>query len=276
MTSEHVISAYNLLKSGKNYSCASDTDEYDEGEEDIDDEDKSRTRKRKKLKQKVHVMKKKVKSSTKVFIGWGSRRLLEFLASIGKDTTQELSQQAVTSIINEYCKENKLFHPKRKRKIICDARLQALFGRKSVDKNSIYKHLTAHLAENLDDSDDDFGRSSENEDEDDLVVCRMQPRSNSVIKSCVNEVIVDVRKSCFASIVPKNIKLVYLRKSLVEELSKQLENFDTKVIGSFVRVKSDPNDYLQKNSHQLVQVTGVCFRHEYNNSSNEYKQCMIF
>lgn len=269
LTSEQVISAYNRLKSGELYSGASDSFESDEGKDDSDEsEDDSQIRKRKRSKGKVSVANRKVKSSRKEFVGWGSRPLLEFLASIGKDTTRELSDDAITTIISGYCKENKLFHPERKRKIICDARLKALFGRKSVNKNSVPKLLTIHLAENLDLLEEEFGSCSEIEVEEDLEACKRQ--SNSVKRSHTKEVVGDVQKnshtkevvmnvqeSCFASVVPKNIKHVYLRKSLVEELSKQLETFEAKVMGSFVRVRSDPNDYLQKNSHQLVQVSGI-------------------
>lgn len=61
-------------------------------------------------------------------------------------------------------------------------------------------------------------------------------------------------KSQFAALIPENIKLVYLRQSLVMELIKQPESIKTKIIGSFVLVKLDP----RRNSHQLVQITG-CF-----------------
>lgn len=77
-------------------------------------------------------MKKKAKSKKKEFIGWGSRPLIEFLSSIGEDSTKELSQNDVTTIITDYCRENKLFDPeKKKRKVLCDERLQSL--RKKVD-----------------------------------------------------------------------------------------------------------------------------------------------
>ncbi|TXG53679.1 hypothetical protein EZV62_018935 [Acer yangbiense] len=181
-----------------------------------------------------------IKSKKKIeFKEWGSKPLLGFLASIGKETNQELSQIDVSSLILEYCKQNNLFHPENTKKIICDSKLEALFRRKSVNINNVYSLLTTHLAEKLDLLKDDSGSGSEDVGHGDEFI---------------------VRKSCFAAIVPENVKLVYLRKSLTEKLSMKLDTFEAKVIGSFVRVKSDhPNDYdgLQRNSHQLVQVTGV-------------------
>ncbi|KAK0590092.1 hypothetical protein LWI29_022593 [Acer saccharum] len=177
-----------------------------------------------------------IKSKKKIeFKEWGSKPLLGFLASIGKETNQELSQIDVSSLILEYCKQNNLFHPENTKKIICDSKLEALFRRKSVNINNVYSLLTTHLAENINDS----GSGSEDVDHGDEFI---------------------VRKSCFAAIVPENVKLVYLRKSLIDKMSMKLDTFEAKVIGSFVRVKSEhPNDYnmLRNSDHQLVQVTGV-------------------
>ncbi|KAJ0035381.1 hypothetical protein Pint_26335 [Pistacia integerrima] len=248
-TSEHVISAYNLLKKGKNHRSP-DSYEYDEGEEDIeefvdesqlvvsdyddlgDTADDKKIGKRNRSKRKQSATKRKASSKKREFIGWGSKTLLDFLDSIGKDTTCELSLYDITTIITEYCKENWLFHPERKKIIICDARLQPLLGRKSVNRNSIYKRLTADLAENIDHSEDESKSSLETVDECDSVVEKRMEKLSSFKKSDH-------------------------KRSLVEDLAKQPETCDAKVIGSFVRVKLDPNDYLQKNSHQLVQVIDI-------------------
>ncbi|KAI5408178.1 hypothetical protein KIW84_054131 [Lathyrus oleraceus] len=79
---------------------------------------------------------------------------------------------------------------------------------------------------------------------------------NSTTKSCLSVVSQEL-PSGFAAIISSNLKLVYLKRNLIEELLKQPENFDGKVLGSFVRTKTDPNDYLQNNSHLLSQVIGI-------------------
>jgi len=58
---------------------------------------------------------------------------------------------------------------------------------------------------------------------------------NSTTKSC-QSVRLEELPSGFAAIISSNIKLVCLRMSLIEELLKQPETFDGKVLGSFVRI----------------------------------------
>ncbi|KAI9176970.1 hypothetical protein LWI28_009347 [Acer negundo] len=266
-TSEEIISTYNLLKSGKKCNHDYDSFEYNEGEEEIsefedgkqlimsdydeylnDSEEHMQVGRRKRSKRKLSVVKRDFSSKKKEFIGWGSKPLMEFLTSIGKDTNHELSEYDIATIIIEYCKENKLFHPERNKKIICDSRLQPLFRRKSVNKNGIHNLLSAHLAENMDHSEDELGCYLQTLDEDVLVAGKKHQHASSSVKrhDQSEKEVVEVKKSCFASVVLKNIKLVYLKRSLVAELSKQLENFDDKVMGSLVRVKADPNDYCKK------------------------------
>ncbi|KAJ0018454.1 hypothetical protein Pint_10297 [Pistacia integerrima] len=273
LTSEHVISAYNLLKKGRNHRSP-DSYEYDEGEEDIEDfvdesqlvvsdyddlgdtADDKKIGKRNRSKRKQSATKRKASSKKREFIGWGSKTLLDFLDSIGKDTTCEHSLYDITTIITEYCKENRLFHPERKKIIICDARLQPLLGRKPVNRNSIYNRLTAHLAENIDHSEDESKSSLETVDECDSVVEKRIEKLSSFKKSDHKEVAAEVQKSCFASAVPKNIKLVYLRRSLVEDLAKQPETFDAKCIMRF----SSANFFLELLSFMSLRAIAFLFR----------------
>ncbi|KAM7474530.1 hypothetical protein LguiB_021773 [Lonicera macranthoides] len=229
----------------------------EDDDDDMDDiEENKQQRKRKRTKLQASLMKSKLKSNKKEFVGWGSKSLVQFLESIGKNSINKLSQHDVYNIINGYVKEKNLFHPQKKKKVICDARLLAVLGRKTVNKHSIYDLLESHFAENLEKSEDEVGYMSE-EDDDCLFICERERNSNTEKESKKKEVDFNIPQICFAAIVVKNIKLVYLKRSLLQELSKQNETFERKVIGSFVRVKSSPQDCIKKSYHQLVQVTGT-------------------
>lgn len=197
------------------------------------------------LKRKRNVRIKKLE-----FAGWGSKPLIEFLQSIGKDTSRTYSQAEVTAIVTEYINSNGLFNPQKKKKVMCDARLHSLFGKKSVPRIKISDLLEVHFLENHNESQDE---SSDSSKEDDNLIGSKGRKSTGSPKKNVPV----VPKSCFAAVVAENIKLVYLKRSLVQDLLKTPETFEDKIVGSFVRVKSDPNDFLQRNSHQLQQVEGM-------------------
>ncbi|XP_060672340.1 uncharacterized protein At5g08430 isoform X1 [Ziziphus jujuba] len=208
-------------------------------------------------------------------VGWASRPLLHFLHSIGKDTSHKIPHHDVTSIVNDYVVRNNLLHPTRKKRVVCDQALLSLFGRKSIARVKIFDLLDPHLAENrLYDSSSDDGDDYEDaayfeleeEEDDDEEDEKQQSKPPPPPRKSTT-----VERSCFAAVIPDNIRLVYLRRSLVEHLLlKQKHNHQEvevevekeeqvvdKIVGSFVRTKSDPNDYLQKHSHILLQVTGL-------------------
>ncbi|XP_062093117.1 uncharacterized protein At5g08430-like [Humulus lupulus] len=234
------------------------------------------------------------------FSGWGSTALIAFLQSIGRDTTHPISQSDVTNIVNDYVEKNlpssttsimldngKKKKKKNKKKVVCDDKLRSLFGKKSISRIMIHKLLEPHLAADQLDSDDDdaidylsYANGEEGVRDEKrersyrpkrLIVEMSAPKSNL--------------KSFFAAVIPENIKLVYLKRSLIEDILEEKEKekkgepstFKTKVVGSFVRTKSDPNDYLQKHSHCLLQVLGVRFSEtDDNNTSKTFFQVSGF
>lgn len=183
------------------------------------------------------------------FVGWGSRQLIEFLQSIGKDTTTKISRFEVSETISRYIAENGLVDSSSKKRATCDDRLMSLFGVKSILRIKVYDLLEKHYEENRDDADFDYLYEDE--------AAQIVSRSEKVVR--IRKVVREKPRGggAFAAIVSENVKLVYLRKSLVQELVKSRDGFEGKMLGSFVRIKSDPNDYLQNNPYQLVQVTGV-------------------
>ncbi|GAB2229087.1 hypothetical protein Droror1_Dr00023222 [Drosera rotundifolia] len=242
----------------------------DHGSEDDEKNEPARKANRSKASLKGH------KGSAKIeFVGWASKSLLDFLTSIGKDTDKQLTQDDVESIIVKYVQENRLFHPEKKKKVVCDARLRSLLGRKLISVYKINDLLEAHFVENLELSEEDeLEHGFEDDRENDS--SPFDKRNWSSYKPCQQkesvtkkDQIKETKSGCFnagsspteisisrfASVVPKNIKLVYLKRSLVEEMLKLPESFECKVVGTFVRVKSATIDC--KHSHQLQQVTGI-------------------
>ncbi|KAH0940186.1 hypothetical protein HID58_007647 [Brassica napus] len=175
------------------------------------------------------------------FVGWGSKNLIHFLKSLGRDTTDKISEYDVTFIVRKYIREE-LTHPLHKKKIkivTCDVKLRLLFGCQKINVAKLPDLVAKHYVENQDGEEFDYLYSSEEEEEDDKKG-----------RLCLSdkEVVEKKRKGSVAAIVRDNVKLLYLRKSLVEELAKTCETFEGKVVGSFVRIK---------NPCQLVHVTGV-------------------
>ncbi|KAK8627488.1 hypothetical protein V6N13_135099 [Hibiscus sabdariffa] len=208
--------------------------------------------------------KRKAKSKKLEFIGWGSKPLIEFLDSIGKDTAEKISQHDVTDIIGKYINENNLINPAKKKRVICDEKLYSLFGRKTIGRIKVYDLLETHYAENQDSWGDDFlfssGEENPGEEKKGLRLEKKVEEQKGFSlekKTYQKKRVIETPKNGFAAIIPENIKLVYLKKSLVLDLLKDFESFKDKVVDSFVRIKSDPKSFLQKNSHQLVLVKGM-------------------
>ena len=161
ITSEHVKYANYLLNDNRNYDSNLSDNYVEEGEglgdfedqltmtyrsNDVKEHKPSHSRKR--SKGKPYIAKRKERSKTKMFLGWGSKCLFEFLTSIGQETNKELSQHDVTIIIFGYCRDNNLLDPLKRKNILCDEKLCSLLGRKFVNKNNIYKLSIRKFAEN--------------------------------------------------------------------------------------------------------------------------------
>ncbi|CAN8264503.1 unnamed protein product [Cochlearia groenlandica] len=199
------------------------------------------------------------------FIRWGSKPLIDFLTSIGEDTKEAMTQYSVESVIRRYIRERNLLDHEKKKKVRCDEKLYSIFRKKSVNQKRIYTLLNDHLKENLDQMENitrlerGFGEKNEKV----LEPCKKQKTERSDEKICEKEVKPMMRSTGFATINADNIKHVYLRKSLVLELLKQIEGFEKKVVGSFVKVKNNPRDSM---AYQILQVTGIKYANDQSGS----------
>ncbi|KAL4569754.1 hypothetical protein LXL04_025397 [Taraxacum kok-saghyz] len=189
-------------------------------------------------------------------IEWASQELLEFVTHMTAGDTSFKSQFDVQALLLEYIKTNKLRDSRRKSYIICDGRLERLFGKPRVGHFEMLKLLESHflvkedsqmeavVVQVDDDEDDDEGNES---------VKSGKEKKRKVKKKVDREV--QSNREDYAAIDTHNISLIYMRRKLVEDLVKDNETFDKKVVGTFVRIRipgANKNDI-----HRLVQVTGT-------------------
>ncbi|KAL1536631.1 zinc finger CCCH domain-containing protein 44-like [Salvia divinorum] len=195
---------------------------------------------------------------------WASKELLEFVAHMKNGDTQAITHFDVQTLLLDYIKRNNLRDPCRKSQIICDQRLKSLFGKSRVGHIEMLKLLEFHFLMKDDSLKSSFipvgfVSSVANDVESNGKMFGLgMPVNSRKRKNCkkgedkgpkhdLNE---------YAAVDVYNIRLIYMRRNLVENLLDDRENFNNKVIGSIVRIRISTNDHKTE-IHRLVQVVGT-------------------
>ncbi|KAK7376923.1 hypothetical protein VNO80_02343 [Phaseolus coccineus] len=121
--------------------------------------------------------------------------------------------------------------------------------------------LARHFAENFEEMCDIS--SSEDRDYNEPSNLSRKRKLISFTKSHNLNIVCEEHQSCFAAIVSYNLKLVYWKRSLVDELSKQPQTFDDKVLESYVRIKTDPCFCFVEtaaNVFEQLSLFGACWK----------------
>nr|XP_043638669.1 zinc finger CCCH domain-containing protein 19-like [Erigeron canadensis] len=218
----------------------------------------TKTRRRKSKKQKTHDSAVIASEGTSVpkNSNWASKELLEFVMHMGCDKSSQ-SEFDVQALLLEYIKINKLRDARRKSQIICDSRLQRLFGKPRVGHFEMLKLLESHFL--IKEDDDVKGNVVDTEgpaDDDDTetVAKGSKDKKRKIRKKGDREP--QSNREDFAAIDAHNINLIYLKRKLAEDLLDDVELFNSKVVGTFVRIRITGAN--QKHDlYRLVQVTGT-------------------
>lgn len=192
---------------------------------------------------------------------WASSELLELVAYMKDGDTSVLSQFDVQALLIEYIKRNNLRDPRKKSQIVCDTRLQNLFGKARVGHIEMLKLLESHFLVK-DATDDTQGGVTDSE------AINMESESNTdAITKSVSDKKRKTRKRVeerehqanlddYAAIDVHNINLVYLRRNLMEDLLDDMDKFHNMVVGSFVRIRIFGASQKQ-DVYRLVQIVGT-------------------
>ncbi|XP_075520869.1 uncharacterized protein LOC142554111 [Primulina tabacum] len=193
---------------------------------------------------------------------WASKELLEFVSHMKNGDASVLSQFDVQGLLLEYIKRNKLRDPRRKSQIICDVRLEVLFGKPRVGHFEMLKLLESHFLLRDEQNDDVEGSIVDTENNQ----LDMAGNTDHLTKGVKDRKHKTRKKGGlrgpqsnlddYAAIDMHNISLIYLRRKLMEDLLEDVEKYHDKVIGMFVRIRIS-NSSQKQDLYRLVQVVGT-------------------
>jgi chromatin remodeling complex protein RSC6 len=193
--------------------------------------------------------------------GWASKEVLDFIIHMKGDPMKPLTRIAVNRLLWSYIKQHQLQDPGMK--IICDERLQVIFGKKLMGQSEMYRQLKEHFppkesvsaAKSSKEADrivkDEAREADGAEDKLDRATAKDKRRG----RRRSDEKFERPDGNDFAAITPKNINLIYLRRSLLEDLLDDPE-FDSKVVDTFVKIRVPGNASTLDTCYRLVLITG--------------------
>uniref|UniRef100_A0A0D9XFY3 Zinc finger CCCH domain-containing protein 19 n=1 Tax=Leersia perrieri TaxID=77586 RepID=A0A0D9XFY3_9ORYZ len=194
---------------------------------------------------------------------WASKELLDFVANMKNGDKSMLSQFEVQSLLLEYIKRENLRDPRRKSQIICDSLLKSLFGKARVGHFEMLKLLESHFLMSevspveIDDNhggvvDPDPSLDGDGNSEASIVMSSEKKKKSRKYDQKALQTNLDD----YAAIDNHNIGLMYLRRNLLEELISEVDTFDEKVLGTFVRIRISGTGQRQ-DIYRLVQIVGT-------------------
>ncbi|PNT67689.1 hypothetical protein BRADI_3g30620v3 [Brachypodium distachyon] len=193
---------------------------------------------------------------------WASLELLEFIGHMRNGDQSQISQFDVQVLLLEYIKQNNLRDPRKKSQIICDTRLSSLFRKPRVGHFEMLKLLELHF--HVKETPRVNGDTQRTLDPDSAQVdgggySEMAPKLSSdkrrkTHKKVERDPQADLED--YAAIDMHNINLIYLRRSLMEDLIDDVAAFSEKITGAFVRIRISGVGQ-QQDMYRLVRVLGT-------------------
>lgn len=195
---------------------------------------------------------------------WASPELLEFIGHMRNGDMSPISQFDVQVLLLEYIKQNNLRDPRKKSQINCDARLSSLFRKPRVGHFEMLKLLEIHFhvketpALN---GDTQVGRHPDSAQVDSGGHSEMGTKLSSDKRRKTHKKLerdIPANLEDYAAIDMHNINLIYLRRSLMEDIIDDVAAFSEKITGAFVRIRI-PGSGQKQDMYRLVKVLGKIF-----------------